>query len=165
MDVFYINIENNIVFYFQNFFEMTQNILNEVRHRKLDLEQFKKEKVALEEKLGEEEASAESEDTQRLLECIGVIGKHSREIKKFEDWMSEKTTLPLKFEKVVSSFKLKAGVMASVPLSVFSDGGKGTVSIGFLSLPVVCVGVESVRTVEPVEEESQVNPQILAKMG
>jgi hypothetical protein len=71
---------------------MTQNILNEVKHRKVDLEQFLKEKVALEEKIGEEDAS--EEDTQ--LECIGKIIQH-REIKKFEDWLSDKTTLPLKF--------------------------------------------------------------------
>jgi hypothetical protein len=51
--------------------------------------------VALEEKLVEEDAS--EEDTQRL---IGVIGKHTKEIKRFEDWLTEKTTLPLKFEKV-----------------------------------------------------------------
>jgi hypothetical protein len=55
---------------------LTQNILNEVKHRKVDLEQFKKEKVALEEKLAEEDAS--EEDTQRLLEFIGVIGKHTK---------------------------------------------------------------------------------------
>ncbi len=51
--------------------------------------------MALEEKLVEEDAS--EEDTQRL---IGVIGKHTKEIKRFEDWLTEKTTLPLKFEKV-----------------------------------------------------------------
>ncbi len=64
---------------------------------------------------------ATEEDTQRLLECIGMIARHKREIKKFEDWLSEKTTLPLKFEKVsdVNSVKLKACVMASVPLSFF----------------------------------------------
>ena len=45
--------------------------------------------------------------------------------------------------------KLKAGVMASVPLSFFSSGGKGMISIGFLSLPSVGVGVEAVRLVEP----------------
>jgi hypothetical protein len=57
--------------------------------------------------------------------------------------LSEKTTLPLKFENVsdVNSVKLKAGVMASVALSFFSSGGKGMISIGFLSLPSVGVGV------------------------
>jgi hypothetical protein len=34
-----------------------------------------------------------------------------------------------------------AGVMASVPLSFFSSVGKGMISIGFLSLPSVGVGV------------------------
>ncbi len=104
-------IDNNIqcIFVFRTFF-----ILNE-KHRK----QFLKEKVALEEKIGEGDAS--SENTQRLLECNGMITRHKREIKKFEDWLSEKTTLPLKFEKVsyVNSVKLKAGVMASVHLSFF----------------------------------------------
>jgi hypothetical protein len=47
----------------------------------------------LEQKIGEEDAS--EEDIQRLLECIGMITRHKREIKKFEDWSSEKTTLPL----------------------------------------------------------------------
>jgi hypothetical protein len=46
----------------------------------------------LEQKIGEEDAS--EEDIQRLLECIGMITRHKREIKKFEDWSSEKTTLP-----------------------------------------------------------------------
>ncbi len=67
-----------------------------------------------------------------------MITRHKREIKRFEDWLSEKTTpLPLKFEKVsdVNSVKLKAGVMSSVPLSFFSSGGKGMVSVRFLSLP------------------------------
>ena len=50
-----------------------------MKHRKVDLEQFLKEKVALEEKIGEEDAS--EEDTQ--LECIGKIIQH-REIKKFD---------------------------------------------------------------------------------
>ena len=140
---------------------MTQNILNELKHRKVDLEQFLKEKVALEEKIGED---ASEEDTQRLLECIGMITRHKREIKRFEDWLSEKTTLPLKFEKVsdVNSVKLKAGVMSSVPLSFFSSGGTGMVSVGFLSLPSVGVGVEAVRLVEPVVEEAKVNKQLLA---
>jgi hypothetical protein len=54
------------------------------------------------------------------------------------------------------SVKLKAGVISSVPLSFFSVGGEGMVSIGFLSLPSVGVGVEVVRLVEPVAvEESQ----------
>ncbi len=53
--------------------------------------------------------------------------------------------MPLKFEKVsdVNFVKLKAGVMSSVPLSFFSSGGKGMISIGFLSLPSVGVGVEA----------------------
>ena len=50
----------------------------------------------------------------------------------------------LKIEKVtVNSVKLKAGVMALVPLSFFSSGVEGMVSIGFLSLPSVGVGVET----------------------
>ncbi len=63
----------------------------------------------------------------------------------------------LKIEKVtdVNSVKLKAGVM-SVPLSFFFSGGTGMVSIGFLSLPSVGVGVEAVRLVEPVVEEAKV---------
>ena len=90
-----------------------------MKHRKVDLEQFLKEKVALEEKIGEEDAS--EEDTQRLLECFGMITRHKGEIKKFEDWLSEKTTLPLKFEKVsdVNSVKLKAGVLAGQFLFLF----------------------------------------------
>jgi hypothetical protein len=46
-------IDNNIqyIFVFYNLFELTQNILNEVKHRKVELEQFLKEKAALEEKL------------------------------------------------------------------------------------------------------------------
>ncbi len=38
------------IFVFYNLFELTQNILNEVKHRKVELEQFLKEKAALEEK-------------------------------------------------------------------------------------------------------------------
>ena len=116
-----------------NLFEMTQNIINEVKHRKVDLEQIKRDKEALEVKMGEEVGD---EDLQRIGEFIGVISRHTREIKKFEDWLTEKSTLSLKFEKVsdVNSVKLKAGVVSSVPLSFFSSGGKGMVSIGFLSL-------------------------------
>jgi hypothetical protein len=56
----------------------------------------------------------------------------------------------------VNSVKLKAGVMSSVPLSFFSSGGTGMVSVGFLSLPSVGVGVEAVRLAEPsVEKRSQ----------
>jgi hypothetical protein len=40
--------------------------------------------------------------------------------------------------------------MSSVSLSFFSSGGKGMISIGFLSLPSVGVGVEAVRLAEPV---------------
>jgi hypothetical protein len=63
--------------------ELTQNILNEVKHRKVDLEHFKKEKVALEEQVAEEDAS--EQDTQRLLEFIGVMesipaGQRNQEI-------------------------------------------------------------------------------------
>ena len=138
-------------------------ILNELKHRKVDLEQFLKEKVALEEKIGEEDVI--EEDNQRLLECIGMITRHKREIKRFEDWsVREKTTLPLTFEKVsdVNSVKLKAGVMSSVPLSFFSVGGKGMVSVFIVSLPSVGVGVEAVRLAEPVVEDVKVNKQMLA---
>jgi WD40 repeat protein len=140
---------------------MTQNILNELKHRKVDLEQIKRDKEALEVKMGEEVGD---EDLQRIGEFIGVISRHTREIKKFEDWLTEKSTLPLKFEKVsdVNSVQLKAGVVSSVPLSFFSSGGKGMVSIGFLSLPIVGVGVEAVRLVEPVVEEAKVNKQMVA---
>jgi hypothetical protein len=77
-----------------------------------------------------------------------------------------KTGLPLlsKFENVsdVNSVKLNAGVMASVPFSFFSSaGGKGMISIGFLSLPSVGVGVEAVRLAAPVVEEVKVNKQML----
>jgi hypothetical protein len=73
---------------------------------------FWKKKVALEEEIGED---ASEEDTQRLLECSGMITRHKREIKKFEDRLSEETTLPLMFEKVsdVNSIKLKVGVSSS----------------------------------------------------
>ncbi len=47
--------------------------------------------------------------------------------------------LPLKFEKVSDHGEFRqltqAGVISSVPLSFFSSGGEGTVSVGFLSLP------------------------------
>jgi hypothetical protein len=79
--------------------------------------------------------------------------------------VNEKTTLPvIKFEKVsdVNSAKLKAGVMASVPLSFFSVGGIGMVSFDFLSLPSVGVGVEAVRLAELVVEDVKVNKQMLA---
>jgi hypothetical protein len=55
---------------------LTQNVLNEVKHRKVDLEQFLKEKVAFEEKIGEEDVL--EQDNQRLLECIGMITRHKR---------------------------------------------------------------------------------------
>ena len=45
----------------------------------------------------------------------------------------------------------------------FSSGGKGTTSIGFLSLPSVGVGVEAVRLAEPVVEEVKVNKQMLMR--
>ncbi len=78
-------------------------------------------------------------------------------------FLNLETTLPLKFEKVsdVNSVKLMAGVMASVPLSFFSSGGKGMVSVGFLSLPCVGVVVEAARLAEPVVEEAKVNKQML----
>ena len=60
----------------------------------------------------------------------------------------------------MNSVKLKAGVMASVPLSFFSSGGEGIISIGFLSS--VGVGVEAVRLAEPVVEDVNVNKQMLA---
>ena len=65
---------------------MTQNVLNEVKHRKVDLDQIKRDKEALEVKMGEE---ACDEDLQRLGEFFGVISRHKREIKRFEDWLSE----------------------------------------------------------------------------
>jgi hypothetical protein len=61
-----------------------------VKHRKFDLEQIKRDKEALEVKMGEE---VSDENLQRIGEFIGVISRHTREIKKFEDWLSEKTTL------------------------------------------------------------------------
>jgi hypothetical protein len=63
----------------------------------------------------------------------------------------------LKIEKVtdVNSVELKAGVMSSVPLSFFSSGGEGMVSVGSLSLPSVGVGVEAVRLVGCGRSESQ----------
>ena len=62
----------------------------------------------------------------------------------------------------VNSVKLKAGVMSSVPLSFFSSGGEGMVSVFIVSLPSVGVGVEAVRLVEPVVEQVKVNKQMLA---
>jgi hypothetical protein len=100
---------------------LTQNKLNELKHRKVDLEEFKKEKLALEEKIVEDDCV---ENLQRLAQVIGVIVQHSKEIKKLEDWLSEFCD--------VSSVKLKAGLMSSVPLSFFSSGVEGIVSIGFL---------------------------------
>jgi WD40 repeat protein len=95
-----------------------------------------KEKVALEEKLELVKIPVKRTLRDFSLECIEMIARHIREIKKFEDWLSEKQTWPLKFEMVsdVSSVKLKAGVMSSVPLSFFSSGGKGMVFIGFWSV-------------------------------
>jgi hypothetical protein len=62
----------------------------------------------------------------------------------------------------VNSVKLNAGVMASVPLSFFSSGGEGMVSIGFLSLPSVGIVVEAVRLAKPAVEDLKVNRQMLA---
>ncbi len=60
---------------------MTQNVLNEVKHRtEVDLEQIKRDKEALEVKMGED---ASEEDTKTLVEFVGVISRHTREIKKF----------------------------------------------------------------------------------
>ncbi len=53
----------------------------------------------------------------------------------------------------MNSVKLKVGFMSSVPLSFFSSGGEGMVSVGFLSLPSVGVSVEAVRLAEPVVED------------
>jgi hypothetical protein len=61
----------DIVFYFQNLFEMIQNILNEVKHHKVDFEKIKRDKEELEVKMGEEVGD---EDLQRIGEFIGVIG-------------------------------------------------------------------------------------------
>jgi hypothetical protein len=137
---------------------LTQNNLNKLKYGEVDLEEFKKEKLALEEKIVKDDCV---ENLQRLAQVIGVNAQHSKEIKKLEDWLSEKSTWPLKFKKVsdVSSVKLKA------ILSFFSVGGKGMVSIGFLSLPSVSVGVEAVRLVEPVVEEAKVNKQMSADAG
>ena len=52
--------------------------------------------------------------------------------------------------------------MSSVPLSFVSVGVEGMVSIGFLFLPSVGVGVEAVRLFEPVVEDVKVNKQMLA---
>jgi hypothetical protein len=52
---------------------LTQNVLNEVKHRKVDLEQFKRDKEALEVKMGEEVGD---EDLQKLGEFVGVISRH-----------------------------------------------------------------------------------------
>ncbi len=81
---------------------------------------------------------ASEEDT--LVELAGVISRHAKEIKKFEDWLSEKTTLPLNFEKVsdVNSVKLKAGFMSSVPLSFFSVGGKAGNGLYWFSFFTFC---------------------------
>jgi hypothetical protein len=56
-----------------------------------------------------------------LLELWKVY-RPAREIKKFEDWLSENSTLPHKFENASDmSSVLKAGVMSSVPLSFLSS--------------------------------------------
>ena len=59
----------------------------------------------------------------------------------------------------MNSVKLKASVMSSVPLSFFSSGGEGMVSVFIVSLPSVGVGVKAVRLVDPVVEEANVNKQ------
>jgi hypothetical protein len=46
-----------------------------VKHRKVDLEQIKRDKEALEVKMGEEVGD---EDLQRLAEFVGVISRHKR---------------------------------------------------------------------------------------
>jgi hypothetical protein len=69
-----------------------------VKHRKVDLEQIKRDKEALEMKMGDEVGD---EDLQRIGEFIGVISRHTREIKKFEDWLTEKSTLPLSLKRLV----------------------------------------------------------------
>jgi WD40 repeat protein len=140
---------------------MTQNILNEVKHRKVDLEQIKRDKEALEVKMGAEVCD---EDLQRLGEFDGVISRHTKEIKKFEDWLTEKAPLSSLKRLNVNSVKLTMLVSSrsSVPLSFFSSGSIGMVSIGFLSLPSAGVCAEAVRLVEPVVEEVKVNKQLLA---
>ena len=52
---------------------MTQNKLNELKHREVDLEEFKREKLALEEKIVEDDCV---ENLQRLAQIIGVIAQH-----------------------------------------------------------------------------------------
>ena len=52
--------------------------------------------------------------------------------------------------------------MSSVPLSFFSSGGEGMISVFIVSLPSAGVGVEAMRLVEPVVEEVKVNKQLLA---
>ncbi len=69
-----------------------------MKHRKVDLEQIKRDKEALEMKMGDEVGD---EDLQRIGEFIGVISRHTREIKKFEDWLTEKSTLPLSLKRLV----------------------------------------------------------------
>jgi hypothetical protein len=77
---------------------LTQNVLNEVKHRKVDLEQItERDKEALEVKMGEEVGD---EDLQRIGEFIGVISRHTKEtFKKFENWLSEETTCPLSLKR------------------------------------------------------------------
>ena len=52
--------------------------------------------------------------------------------------------------------------MSSVPLSFFSVGGEGMVSVFIVSFPSVGAGVEAMRLVEPVVEEAKANKQMLA---
>ncbi len=87
---------------------MTQNIINEMKHRKVDLEQINRDKEALEVKMGKKNEGATQEvgdeDLQRLGEFVGVISRHKREIKKFEDWLTEKTwslPCPLSLKRLV----------------------------------------------------------------
>jgi hypothetical protein len=53
--------------------------------------------------------------TKTLVEFVGVISRHTREIKKFEDCLTDKSNLPLKFEKVSVVNSVKLGVAAVYP--------------------------------------------------
>jgi hypothetical protein len=108
-----------------------------------------KEKVALEEKIGEEDAS--EEDTQRFLECIGMITRHTREIKKFKDWLSEKTdpgpSLACQYPQ-----EPVAGATASIVKEL--DLSKSNVYLN--SIQISAQFVQSINSLSPLQRTTSV---------
>jgi WD40 repeat protein len=118
------------------------------------LEQIKRDKEALEVKMGEEVGD---EDLQRIGEFIGVISRHTKEIKKFEDWLSEKTTLPLKLEKVsdVSSVKLWCHGVSSSFFFFFWWKRNGLYWFSFFTFCWCWCGGDETSVVEEVKVNKQ----------